>query len=186
MASITMEPLSISGAYVLHRSVKRDDRGSLERVFDSSEFGSRLTGFSVAQVNRTLTARAGTVRGLHCQLPPAAEIKLVTCLTGSVFDVIVDLRAGSDTFGHWLGVMLDGTEPTSVLVPEGCAHGIQTLAPDVQMLYLHSAAFERSCEAGLNPLDQALGIEWPVPVAEMSERDRTESRALESFRSIRW
>jgi dTDP-4-dehydrorhamnose 3,5-epimerase len=186
MSSTTFDPLGIFGAYVIHRSVKQDDRGFLERVFDSSEVGSRLSGFSIAQVNRTVTARAGTVRGLHCQLPPAAETKLVTCLTGSVFDVIVDLRADSDTFGQWLGVMLDGMNPTSVLVPEGCAHGLQTLVPDVQMLYLHSTAFQRSCEAGLNPFDQALEIEWPVPVAEISERDRTESRALESFRSIRW
>ena len=186
MSSFTFEPLGIFGAYVLHRSVKRDERGSLERVFDSSEVGSRLSGFSIAQVNRTVTARAGTVRGLHCQLPPAADIKLVTCLTGSVFDVIVDLRAESDTFGQWLGVLLGGMNSRSVLVPEGCAHGIQTLVPDVQMLYLHSAAFERTCEAGLNPFDQALEIEWPVPVAEISERDRTESRSLESFRSVRW
>lgn len=186
MASIAVEPLGIFGAYVLHRTVKRDDRGSMERVFDSSEVGSRLPGLSIAQVNRTVTARAGTVRGLHCQLPPAAEIKLVTCLSGSVFDVIVDLRADSDTFGQWLGVMLDAMNPTSVLVPEGCAHGIQTLVPDVQMLYLHSAAFERSCEAGLNPFDKALEIEWPVPVTKVSERDHTESRALEFFRSIQW
>lgn len=186
MSSITFEPLGILGAYVLHRSVKHDDRGSLARVFDSSEVGSRLSGFSIMQVNRTVTARAGTVRGLHCQLPPAAEIKLVTCLTGSVFDVIVDLRADSETFGQWLGVMLDGMNPTSVLVPEGCAHGIQTLVPDVHMLYLHSAAFVPSSEAGLNPLDASLDIDWPMPVTDMSERDRTESRTLEFFEGVRW
>lgn len=186
MSNITAEPLLIPGAYVLHRSLRRDDRGSLERIFDASEVRSPLSGFQIAQINRTVTARAGTVRGLHCQLPPAAEIKVVTCLSGSAFDVIVDLRAGSDTFGQWLGVLLDGRDPTSVLVPAGCAHGIQTLAPDVQMLYLHSAAFTLACEAGLNPVDNAVGIEWPLPVTEMSDRDRTESRSLEFFRSIQW
>lgn len=186
MTRITAEPLPIPGAYVLHRSIRRDDRGSLERIFDASEAGSRLFGFPIGQINRTVTARAGTVRGLHCQLPPAAEMKLVTCLSGAVFDVIVDLRADSNTFGQWLGVLLDGMAPTSVLVPEGCAHGIQTLDRDVQMLYLHSAAFVRSCEAGLSPFNQALAIEWPVPITEVSERDRTESRGLEFFRSIQW
>lgn len=186
MPSITAEPLRLAGAYLLHRSVRRDDRGSLERMFEASEVEYPLYELPIVQVNRTVTMLAGTVRGLHCQLPPASEAKVVTCLSGSVFDVIVDLRARSETFGHWVGVTLDGAEPTSVLVPEGCAHGIQTLVPDVQMLYLHSAAFERSCEAGLNPLDDSIGVSWPLPIKEMSERDRSESRTLEFFRSVRW
>lgn len=186
MLSITADALDIPGAYVLHRNVKRDERGSLERIFEASEDGTPLAGFLVAQVNRTVTVQAGTVRGLHCQLPPAPESKVVTCLSGSVFDVIVDLRADSSTFGQWLGVTLEGMGPTSVLVPKGCAHGIQTLVPDVHMLYLHSAVFESSCEAGLNPFDVAIGINWPLHVTEISDRDRNESRTLESFRRIRW
>lgn len=186
MCSVTAEALALPGAYVLHRNVRRDERGSLERIFDSSDEESTLSGFRIAQVNRTVTVQAGTVRGLHCQLPPAAEMKLVTCLAGSVFDVIVDLRPRSDTFGQWVGVTLEGVGPTSVLVPQGCAHGIQTLVPNVQMLYLHSAAFETSCEAGLNPLDDSIGVRWPIPVSEVSERDRNECRTLDFFRGIRW
>ena len=186
MPSITAMPTPIAGAYVLTRSVRHDERGSLERLFDAGDLAPLTAGRWIAQANRTKTVDAGTVRGLHCQLPPASEFKVVTCIAGAVFDVIVDLRAESESFGRWWGLTLDDASDTSVFIPEGCAHGIQTLAPDVQMLYLHSAQFDPSCEAGINPLDDSIGIEWPLPVAALSERDRAESRTPDAFRSIRW
>ena len=186
MPSITPMPTPIAGAYVLARSVRNDERGSLERLFDAGDLAPLTAGRSIAQVNRTKTVKAGTVRGLHCQLPPASEFKIVTCLAGAAFDVIVDLRAESESFGQWWGVTLDEAADISVFIPEGCAHGIQTLASDVQMLYLHSAPFDPSCEAGVDPLTEAIGIDWPLPITEISERDRAESRTPDAFRSIRW
>jgi dTDP-4-dehydrorhamnose 3,5-epimerase len=186
MSSIATTPTPIAGAFVLSRRVRADDRGSLERQFDAYELAPLMAGRQIAQVNRTKTVRAGTVRGFHCQLPPAAESKVVTCLAGMVFDVIVDLRADSDSFGRWWGITLDEASPTSVFIPEGCAHGLQALVPDVQMLYLHTAHFDPSCETGISPLDDSVGVEWPLPVTDMSERDRWESRTLEDFRRITW
>lgn len=186
MPSLTTIPTPIAGAYVLTRSVRSDERGSLERLFDAGDLASLTEGRCIAQVNLTKTVKAGTVRGLHFQLPPASEFKIVTCVAGSVFDVIVDLRADSESFGRWWGLTLDEASNTSVFIPEGCAHGIQTLAPDVQMLYLHSAQFNPYCEAGVDPLNASIGIEWPLPITDMSERDRAESRTPDAFRSIRW
>lgn len=186
MPSITAMPTPIAGAYVLTRSVRTDERGALERLFDAEDLAALTAGQCIAQVNRTTTVKAGTVRGLHCQLPPASECKIVTCVAGTVFDVLVDLRADSETFGRWWGLTLDEVSHTSLFIPEGCAHGIQTLVPDVQMLYLHSAPFDPTCEAGVNPLDDSIGIEWPLPIAGISERDRSESRTPEAFRGIIW
>lgn len=186
MPNIELSHTPIAGAYVLSRLVRVDERGSLERIFDGGDLSSLTSGRRIEQVNRTKTVEAGTIRGLHCQLPPAAESKVVTCLVGAVFDVIVDLRGESESFGQWWGLTLEGGLHTSVFIPEGCAHGIQTLVPDVQMLYLHSARFDPSCEAGISPLNESLGIEWPLPWTEISERDLGESRTLEDFRSIAW
>lgn len=186
MNSFVAMPTPIDGAFVLERKRREDSRGFLERLGGADEIAELAAGFVISQVNRTLTHNMGTVRGLHLQLPPSSEVKIVTCLRGEVFDVIVDLRGGSPTFGHWWGVQLGGDGLDSVLVPMGCAHGLQTLTPDVEMLYQHSAVHDAANEAGLNPLDPELAVEWPISVAELSPRDRDEARTLESFRSIRW
>lgn len=186
MNSFVPMPTPIAGAFVLERKRREDSRGFLERLGDTNEITELNAGFTIRQVNRTLTHKMGTVRGLHFQLPPSAEVKIVTCLRGAVFDVIVDVRGGSPTFGQWWGVQLGGDGLVSVLVPKGCAHGLQTLTPDVEMLYQHSAAHDAECEAGLNPLDSHLAVEWPAPVAEMSARDRDEARTLDDFRSVQW
>lgn len=186
MSSVSTMPTPIVGAYVLTRVVRSDERGSLERLFDADDLARLTAERCIAQVNRTKTVKAGTVRGLHCQLPPASEFKIVTCLAGAVFDVILDLRVESESFGRWWGLTLDEASGTSLFVPEGCAHGIQTLVPHVQMLYLHSAQYDPSCEAGVDPLASSIGIEWPLPITDISERDRAESRTPEAFRSIEW
>ena len=186
MPDFSVIPTPIAGAYLLERTRRADSRGSLERIFDADELGVLIGGRAVAQVNRTVTDRAGTVRGLHCQLPPSADAKVVTCLAGSAFDVLVDLRGASETFGQWWGVRLDATGLSSVVVPEGCGHGLQTLTPRTEMLYLHSSRFDPSCEAGLHPLDSSLAIEWPMDVTDMSARDSGETRDIEWFRDVAW
>jgi dTDP-4-dehydrorhamnose 3,5-epimerase len=108
---------------------------------------------------------------MHFQREPNAEMKFVTCLRGEVFDVAVDLRPGSPTYLRWHGEILSGSNHKTLVIPEGFAHGFQTLTEDCEMLYLHTASHHSGSEGGLHPLDPALSIPWPLPVAEMSARD---------------
>lgn len=161
----------LAGLVAVRRLPRGDARGSLERLFCAGELaGAGWTG-PVSQINRTLTAVPGTVRGMHFQHPPQAEMKLVSCLAGEVYDVAVDIRAGSPTFLRWHAELLSAENHTSLLIPEGFAHGFQTRTPDVEMLYLHSAPYAPGAEGGLNPRDPRLAIAWPDPVALLSERD---------------
>jgi dTDP-4-dehydrorhamnose 3,5-epimerase len=125
----------------------------------------------VAQINHTGTRKKGTVRGMHFQYPPHAELKLVSCLRGHIWDVAVDLRAGSPTFLKWHAEELSAENGRAMLIPEGCAHGFQTLTNDVEMLYVHSAPYVTESEGGVRATDPLLAISWPMPIAEISERD---------------
>jgi dTDP-4-dehydrorhamnose 3,5-epimerase len=139
---------------------------------------------SVAQVNRTQTARRGTVRGMHLQLVPHAESKLVTCLRGAAFDVAVDLRHESPTFLRWHGEVLSGAGRLTMFIPEGFAHGYQTLADDCELLYLHSTAYQSSAEFGVNPRDPRLAIAWPIEIAEMSARDASHPMLTDDYPGV--
>ena len=149
-----------------------DDRGQFSRVFCAAECAVLRPGLHWVQINVSRTYHKGTVRGLHFPYPPAAEVKLIRCLRGRVFDVAVDLRAGSPTFLRWHGIELDADGATQFFIPEGFAHGFQALTDDAQLLYLHSAAWNRETEGGLRHDDPALAIGWPLPVARISDRDR--------------
>lgn len=156
---------------LLERRKLGDTRGYLSRLFCSTDLAAAGWSKPVAQVNYTVTLRRGTVRGLHFQRPPHGEAKLVTCLRGHVFDVTVDLRAGSPTFLQWHAEELTGSNSRSLLIPEGFAHGFQTLSEHCELLYVHSAPFVASSEGGINAGDKAIGVDWPLPIAELSERD---------------
>ncbi|HJW02944.1 MAG TPA: dTDP-4-dehydrorhamnose 3,5-epimerase family protein [Azospira sp.] len=162
----------LSGLVAVQRIPRRDDRGSLERLFCDEVFRGCGISKSIKQINRTITRRAGTLRGLHFQHPPHAEVKIVQCLRGAVFDVALDLRRGSPTFLHWHGELLSAENGVALVIPEGFAHGLQTLEDDTELLYLHTAAYCPSAEDGLSPLDPSLAIRWPMPASELSERDR--------------
>ena len=150
----------ILGVKVIQLCPIFDNRGSLTRLFCSDELSNIGWTKPVIQINHTFTSKRGTVRGLHYQLPPHQEMKLIGCLKGSVLDVVVDVRADSPTLLQWSGEKLSEENQKLILIPEGVAHGIQTLPDDVEMLYLHSAAFLASAEAGINPLDPSIAIEW--------------------------
>ncbi|AFL72923.1 dTDP-4-dehydrorhamnose 3,5-epimerase family protein [Thiocystis violascens] len=161
----------IAAVTVIERLPIADERGFLERVFCARVLADFTLGKPIAQINRTLTRHRGTVRGLHFQRPPDTEIKLVTCLRGEVFDVAVDLRAGSPTFLHWHGERLSADNGRTLVIPEGCAHGFQTLADDCELLYLHTAFYSPDTEDGLHPEDSRLAIRWPLPITGLSPRD---------------
>lgn len=164
-------PVSLEGVVALKRKRMGDERGWLERLFCAEELRGAGWKWQVAQMNRTFTARKGTVRGMHFQHPPHEEAKLVTCLAGEVYDVAVDLRPGSPTYLRWHGERLSNENATSLLIPPGFAHGFQTLTDNVEMLYVHSAPFAPDAEGGVRADDPAIGIDWLLPIGERSERD---------------
>ena len=161
----------LQGLSVIHRKPIRDERGYLERMFCSTALATLLQGRSIRQINRTLTMRCGTVRGMHFQTPPHAEMKFVSCLRGEVFDVAVDLRPDSPTRFQWHAEVLSSENFKTLAIPEGLAHGFQALTDHCEMLYFHTEDYHRESEGGLNPLDPMLEIAWPLAVSDISSRD---------------
>lgn len=175
---------SINDLRVIHRQPISDERGYLERVFCSDELKSVIGQRNVMQINHTLTGKAGTVRGMHFQHPPYAEMKLVSCLRGEVFDVSIDLRNGSPTFLHWHGEILSEKNHRTVCIPEGFAHGFQSLTDNCELLYLHTTTYSPDAEAGLNALDARLAIKWPMPITERSLRDKQHTMLTSEFEGL--
>ncbi len=170
-ARFNIEATVLAGLSVLTRKHIGDSRGWFERMFCIEELHEVLGKRSVVQINRTLTQQKGSVRGMHFQHSPVAEMKFVSCLRGQVFDVAVDLRPGSATFLQWYAELLSADNRKTLAIPEGFAHGFQTLTDDCEMFYLHTAAYDPAAEGGLNPQDPALAIAWPLPMTELSPRD---------------
>jgi len=162
----------------------QDDRGQFVRVFCETQCAELRPGLHWAQINVSSTLHKGTVRGMHFQYPPAAEAKLIRCLKGRVFDVAVDLRADSPTFLRWHGVELSEDESMQFFIPEGFAHGFKALTDDAQLLYLHTAAWNRQHEGALRHDDSALSIAWPLAVTQVSEKDRSTPLMDEHFAGI--
>jgi dTDP-4-dehydrorhamnose 3,5-epimerase len=161
----------LHGAWVLDLELRQDTRGSFARTFCRKEFANRGIEFAAVQANIATTRREGTVRGLHYQVAPAAEMKLIRCTRGAVFDVIVDLRPGSPTYLQHLGVELTVENRRQLLAPAGFAHGYQTVAADTEVTYLVSEFYTPECERGVRYDDPALGIRWPLPAIEISAKD---------------
>jgi len=171
---VELHSTPINGVFELLSEPFVDARGAFlnafraqEESFDSS-WGKRL----IAQVNLSRNEIVGTIRGLHLQVPPHSEAKLVRCLKGRVWDVAVDLRPDSVTFGQWQAVELTPERGNALLIPEGCAHGFQVLEPGSELLYLHSGAWVREAETGVRWDDLMLAVAWPLSPTELSERDR--------------
>ncbi len=170
--SLNLRPTPIAGLMVVESVPKIDERGSFRRLYCTDELSDLLEGRVVVQVNQSSTRIAGTVRGLHYQVPPHAEMKVVRCLRGRVWDVAVDLRAASPTFLRWHAEELSPENGRAFMIPEGFAHGFQTLTPDCDMLYLHTAAYVSVSEAGVHCEDSRLAVRWPLPINELSVRDQ--------------
>ena len=163
----------ISGLVVLERTAFEDVRGVFSRLYSAETLQEAGMNKPILQINHSITRLKGTARGLHFQYPPSAEMKVVTCLRGEVFDVAVDLRHGSDTFLSWHGEYLSESNRKSLLIPEGCAHGFQTMEENCELLYFHTANYSPEMEGGVNVEDNRIGIQWPLPIQELSARDRT-------------
>jgi dTDP-4-dehydrorhamnose 3,5-epimerase len=167
----TFHPTPLAGVWRVVPHPIGDARGSFSRVYCAQEFAAVGITKSLAQVNHSGTRWRGTVRGLHFQHPPHAETKVVSCIAGRIFDVALDLRRRSPTFLQWFGAELSAENRQSLVIPPGCAHGYQTLRDDSELIYLVTAAYSAQAEDGVNPLDPAIGVRWPEPIGEVSDRD---------------
>ena len=174
----------LDGLYVLERKPVGDERGWLERMYCTTDLADILGSRGIAQVNRTLTVARATVRGMHYQLPPSAETKIVSCLRGAIFDVAVDVRRDSPTLLGWHGEMLSAENRRSLFVPEGFAHGFQAAVDETEVLYFTTAAYDPAAERGIHPRDPRVGIEWPLPVGRLSERDAAHPPVDPEFEGI--
>jgi dTDP-4-dehydrorhamnose 3,5-epimerase len=172
MADGPTTELRIPGAFVAQSHPKEDPRGSFMRLFCANDFAEAHGSREIVQINWSHTVKAGTVRGLHFQAGADADAKWVRCLEGRVWDVIVDLRRDSATFLQWEAVELSAANHRAVFIPEGCAHGFQSLEPDSRLLYLHTAFHKPAAERGVAFDDRQLAIPWPLEVALVSDRDR--------------
>jgi dTDP-4-dehydrorhamnose 3,5-epimerase len=171
----------LAGLYEIRTTPVGDARGRFTRLFCEQELSSIRPGLHFTQINLSETHARGTLRGLHYQTPPAAEAKLIRCLHGSVFDVAVDLRKGSPTFLHWHAFELTADNDRAVFIPEGFAHGFQTLTDEAHLLYMHTMPWTPACEAGLRYDDPRLAIEWPLEVVTLSERDTSYTLLDDAF-----
>jgi dTDP-4-dehydrorhamnose 3,5-epimerase len=169
----------VHGLKLVERIVIRDSRGYLERLYCASELESILDHRQILQITHSMTAERGTVRGMHFQKPPSADLKFVTCLKGEIFDVAVDLRPESKTFLRWHSEILNDANRKSLVIPPGFAHGFQALQPCSEVLYFHTAQHNPALDAGVNALDRQLGIRWPLPVVNLSDRDAAFSNAAD-------
>ncbi|MBK1621333.1 dTDP-4-dehydrorhamnose 3,5-epimerase [Lamprobacter modestohalophilus] len=181
MSRFSIRPTAIQGLSLIQHHPLGDERGYLERLFCTQELQAIIGQRAILQINHTFTAKASTLRGLHFQHPPHAEMKLVSCLRGEVFDIAVDLRQGSPTFLHWHAEHLSAYNHRTLAIPEGFAHGFQTLTADCELLYLHTAAYQPDAEDGLNALDPTLAIHWPLPISERSARDQAHAPITAAF-----
>lgn len=164
-------PTPLSGAFLIEMEPKGDCRGFFARAFCEDEFKSQGLEMRFCQINNSVSRKKGTLRGLHYQLTPCSEAKLVRCLGGALYDVICDLRPDSATFGKWFGATLSASNRTMMYVPRGFAHGFLTLTDDAEALYLVSASYAPQHERGLRFDDPWLAITWPFDPVEISPKD---------------
>jgi len=160
------------GAFLIEIEPRGDERGFFARFFCEREFADAGLETRFVQINNSLTASRGTLRGMHYQLPPAAEVKVVRCLRGALHDVIIDLRPDSSTYGRWFGTDLTAENRVMMYVPRGFAHGFITLSDATEALYLVSAFYAPQQERGVRFDDPQFGVRWPVPPVELSAKDR--------------
>jgi dTDP-4-dehydrorhamnose 3,5-epimerase len=167
------EQAPLAGAFVITPEPAKDDRGEFARLFCAETFAAQGLNPHLDQISYSFNRRKGTLRGLHLQRPPHGEAKLVRVTAGAIFDVIVDVRAGSPTYGRWFGLELNATRRRQLYIPIGFAHGFQTLTDNAEVAYAISTAYAPESWDGLRWNDPALAIDWPDPAgAILSERDR--------------
>jgi dTDP-4-dehydrorhamnose 3,5-epimerase len=161
----------LKGAFIIDLDKKEDQRGYFARAFCAKEFEAHGIKSKVAQANMSFSAKKGTLRGMHYQLPPASEPKFIRCVRGAIWDVIIDMRPESPTYLQHIGVELSADNRRAIYVPDMFAHGNQALTDNVELYYLVGEFYTPGCERGVRYDDPVIGIEWPLPVSVISDKD---------------
>ncbi len=174
----------IKDLFIIEPEPFEDGRGKFCRIFCLNELKEISHTKKIVQANQSLSKQKGTIRGMHFQYPPKAEIKIVKCIYGSVFDVAIDLRKKSPTFLQWYGVILSAENMKTMYIPEGFAHGFQTLENNSELLYFHTEFYSPEYEAGIRYNDPAINIKWPLEITNISKRDREHELISENFKGI--
>jgi len=168
---VIFSPTPVEGAYTIEPEKRGDDRGFFARSFCAKEFGAHGLETKFVQANNSFTAKKATLRGMHYQLPPAAEVKIVRCLRGAFYDVVLDIRPDSPSFGHFFGAELTADNRLMMYVPRGCAHALLSLKDDSEALYLVSDFYAPDHERGVRFDDPKFAIPWPLKPQEISAKD---------------
>ena len=181
---MTFTPTPLQGSYVIGLTPVTDERGWFGRYFCKEEFAAIGHSKEWVQMNHSASRQKATIRGMHFQVHPFSEIKLLRCVRGSVYDVIIDLRRSSPTFLQWFGTEISAENKKMIYIPEGFAHGFQCLSDDCELLYHHTAFYQPGYESGIRYNDPLVGINWPLPVSVISERDKTHELLTTDFKGI--
>ncbi len=168
---MTFHQTKLDGVYIIEHEPRQDERGYFARIFCQDEFKKAGIDFSLAQASNSFSKKKGTIRGLHFQKEPKAEDKIVQCLKGAIFDVVVDLRQNSPTFGKWIGEELSQDNRKMFFIPKGCAHGFQTLTDDCLVQYFMNQFYSSEHASGVRWDDPFFGITWPIEKPIISPRD---------------
>ena len=179
-----IKSLPINGAFEIELVDFKDSRGTFKRLFCSKEFNNLIPSKQIVQINSSETFRKGSIRGMHFQTKPKAETKLIHCINGEVFDVIIDLRKSSNTFLQWHSVKLSSHLNNMVIIPDGCAHGFQVLSENSRLIYFHTEFYSPEYESGIRYDDPLIGIDWPLEIDFVSERDKKHQLLTENFEGI--
>lgn len=174
----------LKGCFIIEPDIVEDRRGWFVRTFCKTEFEQVGHSKEWLQLNHSLTYKQGSIRGMHYQVFPFSEIKLVRCIAGKIVDVVVDVRRNSSTFLQWFGVELSAENKKMIYIPEGFAHGFQTLTNNCELIYHHTAMYTPGFEGGLMYDDKMINIQWKIPVTEISDRDRQHKYLDENFKGI--
>jgi len=175
----------IKGLYIAELEPLSDDRGFFERAYCNKELEKINIKKPIKQINHSSTATVGTVRGMHYQNSPYAEVKMVRCIVGEVFDVAIDLRRDSDTFLQWHGEYLNSENFKMMVIPEGFAHGFQVIKPNSELLYFHTESYTQKAESGMLFNDEKIGIKWPLQVTNISDRDLKHKLITKEFKGLK-
>ena len=181
---MNFHPTFLEGIYEIDLEPRGDSRGWFSRFYCKREFEIINHTKDWVQMNHSFTEKKGTVRGMHFQIPPHDEIKLVRCIAGAVWDVVVDIRAASPTFLKWYGTEISAQNKKMIYIPEGFAHGFQTLADNCELIYAHTKYYHPEAEGGLNFRDPTLKIEWPLSITHISDRDSEHTFLNKNFKGI--
>ena len=178
-------PTPLKGSYIIELLPIGDSRGWFARTFSKDVFEKEIGHTKDwVQMNHSFTSVKGTIRGMHYQLSPFSEIKLVRCIAGEVFDVIVDLRKNSSTYLQWYGTVLSAENKKMMYIPEGFAHGFQTLSQNAELIYQHSEFYNPQAESGIKYNDPVVNIQWPLEATEISERDKNHPLINSTFKAL--